>query len=140
MNRVEVIHRNASRLGVCSLFKGSENIDELIRLFGTPQGIEFCGKFNFPDMPTLRTFRGVQASRLGLYIDTNISRENLSKVILVGSTVAELTYTDPSKRHQVILMHGAKAIIKASGSAVVFVVNNGGAVEVDTSDNAKVLW
>ena len=139
MNRIETIYRNASKLGVCPMFKGSESVDELIHLFTTPQGIEFCGKFNFPDISTLRSFRGVQASRLGLFIDTIISRQNLSKVILVGNTVATLTYTDSSKGHQVILMHGAKAIIKASGYAVVFVTNNGGTVEAHISDNAKIL-
>ena len=139
MNRVKVIHHNASKLGVCSLFKGTENIDELIHLFGTPQGIEFCGRFNFPNLTTFRTFRGIQASRLGLYIDTCISLQNASKVILIGGTVAELTYTDPNKRHQVVLMHGAKATIRASGYAVVFVINNGGEVESHTSDNAKIL-
>lgn len=133
------IYRKASKLGVCSLFKGSENTDELLRLFMTPQGIEFCGKHNFPDLKTLRTYRGVQASRVGVFIDTNISRENLPKVVLIGDTVAKLTYTDPNKRHEVILMHGAKAIIKASGYAVVFVTNNGGSVEIDISDNAMVL-
>ena len=139
MKRTKTIYQNASKLGVCSLFKGTESIDELIELFKSPQGIEFCGKHNFPDLPTLRTFRGVQASRLGLFIDTDISRENPAKVILVGNTIATLTYTDPSKRHEVILMHGAKAIIKASGYSVVFVTNNGGEVETHISDHAKIL-
>lgn len=139
MNRNETIYRNAMRLGCCSNFKGTENTEDIIRLFITKQGIEFCIKYNFPDLATLRTFRGLQASRLGVFIDANIYRENMAKVVLIGNTIAELTYTDPNKRHEVILMHGAKAIIKASGYAVVFVTNGGGEVETHTADNAKIL-
>ena len=139
MSITKEIYKKALKLGCCSSFKGTETTDELIQLFTTPQGIEFCGKYNFPDLLTLRTFRGLQASRHGVFIDVDISRENLPKVILIGSTVAKLTYTDPNKRHEVIVMYGAKAIIKASGYAVVCVMNYGGEVETHLSDNAKAL-
>lgn len=139
MNRTEIIYRNAMRLGCCSNFKGTENDEELIRLFVTKQGIEFCVKYNYPDLSTLRTFRGLQSARHGVFIDANIIRHNLPLVVLVGDTVAELVYTDPHKRHEVIIMHGAKAIIKASGYAVVFITNSGGEVEKYTFDNAKIL-
>lgn len=139
MNRNEIIYRNAIRLGCCSNFKGTENTEEIIKLFVTKQGIEFCVKYNYPDLATLRTFRGLQAARHGVFIDTNIVRQNLPMVVLIGDTVAELTYTAPDKRHEVIIMHGAKAIIKASGYAVVFVTNGGGEVETHAVDNAKIL-
>ena len=61
-------------------------------------------------------------------------------MVLVGECHAELEYNDPDKRHQVVLMHGASAHIKASNWAVVFVNNTGGGiVEIEAEDNAKVL-
>lgn len=39
---VKVIFQKASALGVCSRFKGSETLGELVELFFSPQGVEFC--------------------------------------------------------------------------------------------------
>lgn len=121
----------------CPLFKGTENEEELIQLFLSVQGIEFCTENNFPDLDTLRRFKNTE--RYGIYIDTDITLSDISKVVLIGNTNAILNYSDPKKNHEVILMHGAKATIKASGYAVVFVTNSGGTVDIEKSDFAKVL-
>lgn len=135
--RTTNIYRQAKKLGVCPLFKGTENEDRLIRLFLTAQGTEFCIDNNFPDLDTLRTFK--TAEQYNIYIDKKVELNNIRKVVLIGSTNATLCYDDPDKRHEVILMHGAKAKIKASGYAVVFVTNSGGIVEKIISDKALIL-
>ena len=136
-NRTKQIYEAATQLDCCPLFKGTEDTDKLIRLFLTKQGIEFCTDNNFPSLEVLRTFDDTE--KYGIYIDREITLSNLSKVVLIGNTNAVLNYDDPDKKHEVILMHGAKATIKASGYAVVFVTNAGGIVEKETRDFAKIL-
>lgn len=141
MTDVEEIYRQARRIGVCSKMTGKEDAEELVHLFFSPQGVEFCQKNNFPTMEMLRGFRNEQARSNGAYVDAGeVSIQNAERVALIGDTVAELTYTDPSKRHIVVLMHGAKAHIKASGYAVVFVYNGDGCEVVKTQkDYARIL-
>jgi hypothetical protein len=139
MTKEQQVFKEAKRAGVCSLLKGNENAEELMQLLLTPQGIEFCTKNNALSLSTFRRFRGMQATRKGIYIDTLVQAKNLPIVVLVGTTVAELKYDDPNKAHKVILIHGAKAKITASGWAVVFVTNAEGTVEIDVRDNAKIL-
>ena len=91
-------------------------------------------------MAELAPFRGEQASSGGVYINTPVQVKNCSRVALFGrDTVAELEYDDPTKRHEVLIMHGASVKIKASGYAVIFVTNTGGTVETEIRDSAKVL-
>lgn len=122
------------------MLKGTEDTDGLMELFFTPQGLEFCAEYNFPTMELLKPFRGMQAARGGFYIDTPVKATNRRRTALFGvDTFAELVYDDVSQSHEVVIMHGAKAIIKASGYAVVFVTNVSGEVEIELSGNAKVL-
>lgn len=141
MTPAQDIYKAAKRHGyVCPRFQGTESPEQLMRLFLTPQGIEFCQKYNFPDIDTLRTFRGLEAARHGIYIDAGrIALRNAEQVALIGDTVAELRYDDPKKRHEVILMHGAKAHVIATGWAVVAVTNNGCEITTETRDRAKIL-
>lgn len=133
------LYNEAKKFGVCSLLTGKETTAELMRLIFTPQGIEFCTKFNFPDINTFLQYKGTEAKQNGIYIDTDTKLHNVEHVLLVGNTNAVLTYDDPTKSHHVILMHGAKAKIKASGYAVVFVNNAGGEIDTQTNDNALIL-
>ena len=130
----------AEKYRVCSMFKGTETVEEVLALFTTPQGIEFCTKHSFPTIEMCRKFKGETAERLGIFVEEDVRIANYPIVVLVGNCHAELEYNDPDKRHQVILMHGASASIKASNWAVVFVNNaSGGSVEIEATDNAKVL-
>lgn len=141
MTPAKDIYKAAKQHGyVCPRFQGTENPEQLMRLFLTPQGVEFCQKHNFPDIDTLRTFRGLDAARHGIYIDAgHIVLRNVKQVALIGNTVAELQYDDPAKRHEVILMHGAKAHIVATGWAVVSVVKGNCEVITEIKDRAKIL-
>lgn len=139
MTTEEQIYNQAKKFGACSMLTGEESPDQLMKLIFTPQGIEFCTKFNFPDIDTFQKYKGFEAERNGIYINTDVELHNVECLLLVGNTSAVLTYDDPIKSHHVILMHGAKATIKASGYAVVFVVNAEGTVKTEISDFAKIL-
>jgi hypothetical protein len=138
-DRFARVYEEAQGAGVCSLLKGDEDLEGLIRLFFTPQGIEFCTGYNLPTMETLRLFRGMQAARAGFYIDAApVKLRNAANVALFGDlTRAELEYDDVGVRHLVVVMHGAKVKIKASGYTVVFVY--GDDVETEVLDKATVM-
>lgn len=89
----------------------------------------------------MREFKAQGASDYGIHIDSEkVSLTNAERICLVGNTDAELIYNDPEKRHVVILMHGAKAHITATGFAVVFVyAENGCEINKTVHDFAKIL-
>lgn len=130
----------AEKYRVCRMFKGSEDLEQLIALFTSPQGMEFCQSRHFPDMATLRRFKPYNVERFGVYIDAGeINLHNAPKVVLVGNTSATLSY-DNKGSHEVFLMHGAQAAITASGWAMVFVTSEDGCTVIKTErDRAKIL-
>lgn len=119
---IERTYKKAKKLKSCNLFTGKENFDELIHLFLSPQGIEFCQKNGFPDMELMNEYKCLEVQKYGIYINAEkIKLSNVERICLVGNTDAELYFDDPTKRHVIILMHGAKASIKAVDYSVVFV-------------------
>lgn len=125
-------HDMACKLGECAMFKGTENLEELIKLMFTPRGIEFLTTYNFPDLKTFRKFKPYHPERMGVYIDKGkIELTEAHKVFLVGDTSAVLHYNDTAAS-RVYLMHGASASIIASGYSVV-------KIEKDKSSNVSVI-
>ena len=116
------------------------DVEQIIRLFTSPQGVEFCQKYHFPDITTLRRFKQYDVERYGIYIDAgHIRLENERTVVLIGKTSACLSY-DSKGRHEVILMHGAQASIQASAWAVVFVSGEHGCQVIKkATDRAMIL-
>ena len=109
----------AQKLADCTMFKGTEDLEQLIRLMFTPQGIEFLTKYNFPDLATFRKFKKYHPERYGVYIDCGeISLSEARRVFLVGNSSATLNYRETAG-NRVYLMHGARASIVASGYAVI---------------------
>ena len=97
----------AEKYRACTMFKGTEDLEQIIRLFTSPQGVEFCQKYHFPDITTLRRFKQYDVERYGIYIDAgHIRLENERTVVLIGKTSACLSY-DSKGRHEVILMQTA---------------------------------
>lgn len=119
--RCEASHKTdvAQKLAVCDLFKGTEDIAELARLFTSPQGVEFCLAANFPNLNTLRLFKRFNPEKYGIYIDAgNITLKNPKTAVLIGRTTATIE-CDTCAKHTIITMHGASATVLASGWAVV---------------------
>lgn len=109
----------AYKLGECEMFKGTETLEELVKLMFTPKGIEFLTTYNFPNLGIFRKFKKYHPEQYGLYIDHgDIELYEAHKVFLVGNTSAKLHYKDTAAS-RVYLMHGAKATIIASGYSVV---------------------
>lgn len=130
----------AQKLGSCKMFKGNEDLEELIKLIFSPKGIEFMSKYNFPGIETFRKFKPYYPERYGVYIDCGkIALSEVRKVFLVGNTIAELKYKETAG-NRLYLMCNSRATIMASGYSVVRVEkDNTSEVSYITQDHAKVL-
>lgn len=79
--------------------------------------------------------------KYGVYVDAgDISLRNNANVGIIGDTVATLEYDDNTIVHKITLMHGAKAIIKASNFAVINLTNvNNCEVDIINDGTARIL-
>lgn len=130
----------AERYRQCCMFKGTEDLQGIIQLFTSPQGLEFCMRYHFPHMATFRLFKGRGVEKYGIYIDAGaVTLKNPERAILIGHTSATI-HCDTLERHTVVLLHGAKAVVNASQWAVVRVqVEQGCSCIKNTSGNAVIL-
>lgn len=138
---IQQIYEQARLLGACSLFTGKERtLEDIVSLFTTTQGMEFCVNNHFPNMATFRLFKPYKVERFGIYIDAGtITLHNPKQAILIGRTSATIN-NDTLEAHEIILLHGAKAIVNASGWAVCkTTVETGCSIIRNTSENAVIL-
>lgn len=140
METVKDIMKSASLFGACSKSNGVSDWKSLVWLFFSPQGREFCEENNFP---SLEMFQGMKerVEEYGVYVDSGeVERSNDANIGLVGNTSATLTFDDNAVVHKVILMHGAKATIKASRYAVILLVNVGNCdVKIEKDETVVIL-
>ncbi|WP_289059946.1 hypothetical protein [uncultured Bacteroides sp.] len=139
MKTVDEIMKSASLSGACSKSNGVSDWKSLVWLFFTPQGREFCEENNFPSLEMFREMSS-EVAAYGVYVDAGVVNVRNKKVALIGGTEAELVFTDNTKVHKVILMHGAKARITASNYAVILLVNVGNCeVEINKDETVVIL-
>lgn len=140
METVNEIMKAALLQGACAKSNGVTDWKSLCWLFFSPQGREFCEENNFPDIRMFREMKD-HVREYGVFVDTGtICRVNDANIGLIGDTTAELTYSGVETVHKVILMHGAKARIKASDYAVITLVNIGGCeVEIEKDNTVVIL-
>ena len=135
------LHNVAEKYRKCNMFKGTErSIEELAAVFTSRQGLEFCIRYPFPNIATFRLFKGQGVEKYGIYIDAGvITLNNPARAILIGRTSATVN-CDECKQHEIMLLHGAKAVVNASKWAVASVTASlGCSVIKNTSENAIIL-
>ncbi|MCQ2299697.1 MAG: hypothetical protein MJZ81_06200 [Bacteroidales bacterium] len=140
MDISRTLYEEARRFSPCSLFRGNETGEELMDLFASPQGTEFCMKHDFPSMARFRAFGGDMAEKRGIYIDSGARRlKNARIAILVGDCDFDLEYDTMEHPCKVVLMKGARARVSASGYSVVKIERQEGClVTCHAHDNAVI--
>lgn len=134
----EVINKAISA-GACAKMASTANIGELVDLFFSPQGIEFCSKNNFPDLSTFRGLKN-ELSEFCIFVDSKqIKSANNEFIALVGDTQGELIFDENKHVNTVVLMHGARAVIRASNYAVLNIANISCEAEVIKDETVIVL-
>ena len=125
----------------CDMFKGNETIEQIASLYKSARGMEFCLTYHFPSIETLRMFKQDNPEQYGVYIDAGVVdiSNPTDKVLLIGNTTGRVTCTE-TRRYQIAVLHGATAVINASGWAVVAPeVESGCSVIKNIKDNAIIL-
>lgn len=125
----------------CRMFKGNETTEQIVALYKSTQGVEFCARYHFPSVNTVRLFKGENVERFGIYIDAGslTLTEPKDKVLLIGRTTATVECAQ-LRRYEVVCLHGARAVINASRWAVVKVTaEQGCSVIKNIRDNAIIL-
>lgn len=138
---IKQIYAQARLLNACELFTGKEKtLDDIVKLFTSVQGMEFCIRNHFPNIATFRQFKKYGVHKFGIYIDAGaITLTNPKRAILIGRTSATIN-CDTLERHEVFLLHGAKAVVNASQWAVVATTGGQGCNLIrNTSENAIIL-
>ena len=138
---IKQIYAQAKLLGACPLFTGKEKtLEDIINLFTSAQGMEFCIKNHYPNMATFRLFKPMQVERYGIYIDAGtITLKNPKRAVLIGRTSATI-YCDELANHEIYLLHGSKAIVNCSKWSIAkTTVEQGCNIIKNTSDNAIIL-
>ena len=138
--KVSDVMRGALELGACNQSGKATDWKSLCWLFFTPQGREFCERNNFPAIGAFREMKPY-VGKYGVYVDAgDISLRNNANVGIIGDTVATLEYDDNTIVHKITLMHGAKAIIRASNFAVINLTNvNNCEVDIINDGTARIL-
>lgn len=141
MDIVRQIYLESRRYKPCGLFRGTESMEELAELFLSSQGIEFCLVNEFPSREIFRRLKEHDFSRMGIHIDEGKKAlKNPRMAVLVGDCDFLLEYDTLDYPCKVVLMHGARAHIKASGFTVVRVEKQKGCgCNVETSNSAIVI-
>ncbi len=138
---IEEIMKLASRFGACSSSGKVSDWRSLAWLFFSPQGREFCEEKNFPSLSMFQRMKSYNVEQFGVFVDLGrVLRSNDKDIALIGDTCGELKFDENNVVHKVILMHGAKAHIKASNYVVLLIINVGGCeVTIEKDETVVVL-
>ena len=138
---IQEIMKSASLYGACSGSGKVSDWESLAWLFFSPQGREFCEAKNFPSLSMFQRMKSYNVEQFGVFVDLGrVSRSNDRDIALIGETCGELKFDKNNVVHKVILMHGAKAHIKASNYVVLLIVNISGCdVTIDKDETVVVL-
>lgn len=138
---IEKIKNAAKNLGACKLIGEIKDNATLSQSFFSPQGREFCAKYNFPSLDMFRQIKSELTEDMGFFVDFgHLYRSNDGSIALIGETHGELNYNGCTEAYRIVLMHGAKATIKASNYALLQITNIGGCeINIEKDDTVIVL-
>lgn len=138
---IKEILDSANRLGACNKTENIKDWEALASLFFSPQGREFCERHNYPSIEIFRKMKPFLNDNISVYIDAGfIRRDNEKNIAIIGDTAGYLTFDDNSVVHKIILMHGARAVIKAKNYAVLLIANIGECnVEINKDATVRIL-
>lgn len=137
METVKHILKLAVELGACNGSNKATDWKSLCWLFFSPQGREFCKDNNYPSLEMFRAMRGNVRS-YGVYVEENVMKSN-EDIALIGESKSELFFSGVDKAYKIILMHGAKAIIKTENYAVVRIENISGEYQIINDGTSEIL-
>ena len=138
---IEKIHTaNRFRGENCSIVKGNETAEDLLKLLTTREGISFATQTKFPTMDILRNDEVKRiAEKYGILIDRGCKLKNVPFLFLIGKGHSHITYDDNQIAYRIVLMHGHKATITAKNGALVMLHDIDCLPKIETENIGKVI-
>lgn len=141
------IIKDAIRLGACEdihrLFSigdlSSVTWGELVERFYDPKVLEFCEEKKYPTIDMLSDIPDGEQVRNSLFINRN-GETNKHHVLVAGDSAVTVLCSGADEVYKIVLMHGARATVKASDYAVVHIVEIGEGTRVKfvNADNTVI--
>lgn len=133
----------ALRIDVCEEYAKiiplATSTDDLMKMYVSPKGIEFCLTNNFPSNADLLDSASDIINQYGVYIDQSIRLSDRGFVVLLGSCTGEVK-CDGFSVTQIFVKHKTNVIIKVTDNAFTaidcFDQSN---THVEVSESAKVI-
>jgi len=124
----------------CTLLKGNESVENLLKLLSTRDGIDFAKQTKFPTMDLLRNEEVKRiAEKYGILIDKDNSLKNVPFLFLIGKGHSHIIYDSNQIPYTLILMHGHKATITATNGALVSLHDINSKFTIITKNLGKVI-
>lgn len=109
----------ATKHGACNKTKEVSNWSSLVKLFFSPQGLEFCLGKCYPSYAQFREISRYVAP-FNVYVDNPATEvSNPVNAAFIGDTLANVTVDSQDVVHKVVAMYGAKVRVYASNFSVV---------------------
>lgn len=133
MKIIKELLAGAKANGACRKAGNIQNLDQLVELFLSAQGLEFCINHNYPSPDQWQAIKEAwgetELAKRNIYI--NISKKvncsNPGNLILVGEkTEAYVSASGTDNIQTIIALHGAKAHVKGSDYAVLNLIETTG--------------
>ena len=142
---IKELLEGAKALGACRKIDGIDTLDQLVELYESPQGREFCMERSYPSRQQWTGIRdhwgGEELCKRNIYIDAAGAGCvcNPGTVVAVGSeTCLHATLSGADEMQRVIALCGANVTICAENYAVFEVINDGTASVAVTKDATVV--
>lgn len=123
-------------MGGCEKLDRCKCKTDILDLLFTPQGMEFCSKYKFPNADICRMFKSCGSD--AVFIDAeDVYEVNAPRLVIAGSTRANLHYSTCDYRCELIVMDGAQVNVTTSGYGLVFYSLCGGQINIQNTENGK---
>jgi len=108
---------NATKINVCQeyakLIPLAKSADDLMKMYVSPKGVEFCLANDFPSNKDLVAKAGDIINQYGVYIDANIKLADRGFLVLLGACTGTVSY-DGYSVNQLFVKHKTSIQITAS--------------------------
>ena len=137
MKLIDELLQGAKAQGACEKAEGIESLDQLLDLYLSPQGLEFCINHHYPTREQWKAIKEqwgeTELCKRNVFIDDPhlILDVNPGTAIFVGEkTHAYITATGSDQTQRIISLHGAKANVSGRDFAVLDLIEaEGGIIE-----------
>jgi len=136
------ILEKATQISVCDeyakLIPLAETADDLLKMYVSPKGIEFCLANNFPGNEDLTKLAGDSLNVYGVYVDQSVKLSDRSFLVLLGNSHGTVAYGSYST-NQLFVKHRSSAWVTVKDHSFTLIdCFDQSEIHVSCQDSARV--